>query len=530
MPAEAAPLRAEDPRTLGEYRLIGRLATGERRIVYLGRDPSGRTVVIHRIVSGTRAPVDEVLAKARAIDSPAVPRVLGGGVEAGGAYLVSEHLRAPSLAEAVRRHGPCTPQTLHRLAVGVIEGLAAVHRAGLVHGGLRPETILLGPHGPCITDAAVTALAGPEPGDRRPAYKAPEHLYGGEPTGAADVFAWAAVMIYAFCGRPPFGPDEDPATLTRILRHRPDPGPMPGRLPEIVLRCLVKDPRLRPSAADVARWLRRDAAPPPAPSPRRTVPDPLPVVEPRYATRPPESPAGTGRRRSGGVEVRLRGRDAARRRTRDAARRRRAARGHSLLAGLAAGAVATAALVVAWQKADSVHPADLTAGGPAERGMRAGPTVTVTAPEGRRYRLSAIGWGTGTTVHAASPADDAPLYAEYALGNPTDRPAPLDLHIADVFIKRDLLPEGDRGRCMWHEGVPEDMCAPPSRPQVTARLAGGSPGGADDRSMAPRSWYTVRVTVDVPVEQDPRPGDLRLYVWRRGYLTAAPVTEVPFPR
>src|SRR5690606_22213414 len=115
-------------------------------------------------------------------------------------------------------------------------------------------------------------------------------------------------------------------------------------------------------------------------------------------------------------------------------------------AGLTAGVLAAAALVVVWQKGDSAHSADLAAGGPAGQGVRTGPTVQISTTEGRRYRLSAIGWGTGTTVHSSSPAGDTYLYAEYALGNPADRPAPFDLHIADVFVKRDLLPEEGRGR------------------------------------------------------------------------------------
>ncbi|WP_119727086.1 serine/threonine protein kinase [Thermomonospora amylolytica] len=532
MPGEAVPLRAGDPRTLGGFHLIGRLAAGERGVAYLGRDPSGRAVTIHRIAPGPPARVADVVARARTVDSPYVARVLAGDTEADGAYLVSEHVRGASLAEAVGRHGPCSGEALHRLAAGTIEGLAAVHEAGLVHGGLRPETVLLGPQGPCVTDFALDALTGHEPGVRRPAYKAPEQLYGGELTGAADVFAWAVTMIYASCGRHPFGPDDDPATVTRILRHQPDPGRMSGRLQEIVLRCLVKDSRLRPSAADVVRWLREAGLPLPGASSRRTAPDPLPAVAPRRETRPSESTVGPDPRDAGGVEVHIGGRTA-RRRARGAARRR-AARRRSLLAGMAVGVVAAAALVFVWRSADSVRPSGLVAGGPTGQGQvtRTGPAVQISTAQGDRYRLSAVGWGTEPTVHSASPADGTYLHAEYVLGNPMDRAVLLDIYTADVFVKRDLLPEDARGRCMWQNGVPEDMCMPPARPQVTTRLSGGPPsGGADgDRYMAPGASYVIRVTLDVPVEQDPRPGDLRLYVWKPAYMTDAPVKEVPFPR
>lgn len=78
-------------------------------------------------------------------------------------------------------------------------------------------------------------------------YLAPELVSGRKPTGAADVFAWGAVMAYAATGRPCFAADSDPALINQILTMEPDISGVPGWLRGIVGRSLAKDPDHRPS-------------------------------------------------------------------------------------------------------------------------------------------------------------------------------------------------------------------------------------------------------------------------------------------
>ncbi|MEV0616711.1 hypothetical protein AB0I81_25570 [Nonomuraea sp. NPDC050404] len=116
-------------------------------------------------------------------------------------------------------------------------------------------------------------------------------MVAGEPVGpATDVFAWAAVMVFAGTGTPPFGNDSLPAVLRRILHDEPYLGDLPGPLRPIVLACLTKNPAARPGMQDVLlRLIGSRPAPYPGSHP----------VAPSAATLPP----GHRRRQGKGMAV-----------------------------------------------------------------------------------------------------------------------------------------------------------------------------------------------------------------------------------
>ncbi|MEV4400172.1 serine/threonine-protein kinase [Nonomuraea sp. NPDC049607] len=267
---------------MGAHRITGWLASGGQGVVYLGQGPDGRPVavkVLHGIVAGERfAALTEA---ARRVEPPGVARVLDA---AWGrlSYIVSEYVEGPSLAEVGRLGGG----QLRHLAVGTATGLAAVHRAGLTHGDLKPSGVLLGRDGARLVGFGTAgtgpgsgrAGAGTGPGQGADggavAYMAPEQLDGGSAGAAADVFAWASVMVFAATGRPPFGDDAPPAVAGRILRGEPQLGELPDPLREIVRACLAKDPQARPPMTTVLPLLLGEPHPATAPGPHPTGPHP----------------------------------------------------------------------------------------------------------------------------------------------------------------------------------------------------------------------------------------------------------------
>ncbi|MFC6933110.1 protein kinase [Actinomadura yumaensis] len=134
--------------------------------------------------------------------------ILAADVEGDRPYVISECVDGPSLQQLVDDEGPRGWAVVERLAVGTAVALAAIHRAGAVHHDFKPGNVLLGRDGPRVSDFgvaraldAVNAGTTGRPTDD-PSYRAPEQLSGMGIGPGADVFAWAATMIFAATGEP----------------------------------------------------------------------------------------------------------------------------------------------------------------------------------------------------------------------------------------------------------------------------------------------------------------------------------------
>ena len=247
------------PVKIGDYRVRGRLGAGGQGVVYLAESPAGRPVAVKVL----RAPDEEAAALLRR-EAEILPRiaafctaqVLEVGTADGAPYVVSEYVEGPTLQQAVAARGPLRGRELHRLAVGTITALAAIHRAGVVHRDFKPGNVLLSPEGPRVIDFGIARPAGVAdvPGEDlmgTPPYMAPEQFSLGVGGPAADLFAWASTMLFAATGTPPFGTGALPATINLIMHAEPDLGPLDADLREAVAACLAKDPADRPAARQV---------------------------------------------------------------------------------------------------------------------------------------------------------------------------------------------------------------------------------------------------------------------------------------
>ncbi|MFD1538547.1 serine/threonine protein kinase [Nonomuraea guangzhouensis] len=247
------PLREGDPAVVGAYRITGRLGAGGQGVVYLGQAADGKPVavkVLREVAAGDDRLAREIAA-ARRVEPFCIAQVLDASM-GGRPYIVSEYVDGPSLQQAGRHTGG----DLQRLAVSTATALAAIHAAGIVHRDFKPANVLLGRDGPRVIDFGVaratdSVATGTATIVGTPAYMAPEQLAGTQVGPAADVFAWASVIVFAGTGTPPFGEDTLPAIVNRILHQEPQLGDLPAPLRPVVHACLAKDPRDRPAMRDV---------------------------------------------------------------------------------------------------------------------------------------------------------------------------------------------------------------------------------------------------------------------------------------
>ncbi|WUH99196.1 peptidylprolyl isomerase [Spirillospora sp. NBC_00431] len=263
---EPRPLRPNDPREVGGFRLTARIGEGAQGSVYLGESDTGQPVAAKLLRVGighddrARTLFERELAAARRVAPFCTARILAAGVDGDVPYMVSEYIEGPSLREQISEHGVATGGELVRLAIGTATALAAIHQAGVVHRDLKPANVLLGEDGPRVIDfgiarpldatsATLTGAVG------TPAYMAPEQVAGAAGGPPLDMFAWACTIVFAANGAPPFGGDNVAAIMQRVLYGEPELGALTGELRALVASCLAKDPAARPTALHVLQRL-----------------------------------------------------------------------------------------------------------------------------------------------------------------------------------------------------------------------------------------------------------------------------------
>lgn len=259
------PLDPGEPRSIGAYRLLGRLGAGGMGRVYLGRSAGGRTVAV-KVVHPHFALDDEFRARfrreveaARRVGVEWTAPVLDADPDAPVPWVATGYVAGPSLSQAVTEHGPLPDASVRVLGFGLARALTAVHALGLVHRDVKPSNVLLTLEGPRLIDFGIAratdgtaSLTSTGVSVGSPGYMAPEQILGKGVTGAADVFSLGAVLAYAATGTAPFPGDSSAALLYKVVHEEPELGALDGDLRDLVAACLTKDPAARPGPDEAA--------------------------------------------------------------------------------------------------------------------------------------------------------------------------------------------------------------------------------------------------------------------------------------
>jgi signal transduction histidine kinase/tetratricopeptide (TPR) repeat protein len=253
------------------YRVIERLGEGSIGVVHRALDlATGRAVAL-KIMPRTRGATNlrgEFVALAR-LRHPNIVSVLDYGLtDAGDEYFTMELISGPPLAAAV---GPITAQRIWQLLGGVLDALAAVHGAGMVHADLKPSNILVD-GAALLTNPAraarladfglVAPLCDPRGTTARGTigYAAPE-AWAGRLDPRADLYSFGVILWEVVLGARPFGGATPRAVVAAQRAGQPgDPRRLRPELPvalaELMLALLDPAPGARPATADevLERW------------------------------------------------------------------------------------------------------------------------------------------------------------------------------------------------------------------------------------------------------------------------------------
>ncbi|MHB1064370.1 MAG: serine/threonine-protein kinase [Georgenia sp.] len=252
----------EERREVGGYHLLRRLGSGGMGTVHEAVDAEGRHValkLLHPHIGkdpAARRRLEREVSLLHRVRETGVARVLDAEVEESEAFIVTELVDGPTLEEDVAADGPFTPDELSTLAHGLADALRGIHAVGVVHRDFKPGNVMMSDHGPVVIDFGIAQVAddvrltqtGMVTGT--PGYLDPEVIAGAEPSPVCDWWGWAAVLVFAATGRPPFGHGPTGAVLARVATGQVDVDGIAPAIARVLTGALAPEPadRLEPDA------------------------------------------------------------------------------------------------------------------------------------------------------------------------------------------------------------------------------------------------------------------------------------------
>lgn len=291
--------RASERLVAGRYRLTEVLGRGGMGVVWRATDELiGRSVAVKEVrPPAGLPPAERALFGERALrEARTAGRINHPGVvaihdlvpaEAGdeAVYIVSELVRAPTLADVLQRDGALPAARVRAMAVRILEALAAAHANGVVHRDVKPSNIMvLGGDEVKLVDFGIAQAADDTRLTRdgvmgSTGYLAPELFHGGQPTPETDLWAVGVTLAQAVDGVPPFDRASTAATIHAVLYDELPAVRCDPPLATVIAGFLTREPADRMSLRQA-----RDLLAAPADGGAGAVPTQSPVQ--------PEGPAG----------------------------------------------------------------------------------------------------------------------------------------------------------------------------------------------------------------------------------------------
>lgn len=282
---QPTPAVSAYPRLLADrYDVIEVVGSGASAVTWRGHDRRlGRQVaikILRRDGEQDAAYVQRFEREVRAsasVSSGHVVQVYDVGQQDGWLYLIMQFVDGEDLKYLIARRGPLPAGEARDITRQILDGLAAIHRAGILHRDIKPQNVLVDRGGvvrvadfgiaQTAADSGLT-MAGTAIGTA--AYMAPEQAQAGHLSEAMDIYAVGVVLSEMLTGVVPF---ERPTAMATMLAHVQEQPLAPSRrapqrhippgLDAVVLRAMAKDPRERfRSAAAMAKALDEDFSDP----------------------------------------------------------------------------------------------------------------------------------------------------------------------------------------------------------------------------------------------------------------------------
>ncbi|WP_051508059.1 protein kinase domain-containing protein [Mycobacterium gastri] len=245
----------------GRYLVQAKIASGGTSTVYRGLDVRLDRPVALKVMDSRYAGDEQFLTRFQ-LEARTVARlknsglvaVYDQGLDSRHPFLVMELVEGGTLRELLAERGPMPPHAVVAVLRPVLGGLAAAHRAGLVHRDVKPENVLISDDGEVkIADFGLVravAAAGITSASvilGTAAYLSPEQVRDGQAGPRSDVYSAGILTYELLTGHTPFSGDSALSiAYQRLDRDVPPPSSVidgvPKQFDEFVACATARDP------------------------------------------------------------------------------------------------------------------------------------------------------------------------------------------------------------------------------------------------------------------------------------------------
>jgi serine/threonine-protein kinase len=248
----------------GRYLVQGKIASGGTSTVYRGLDVRLDRPVALKVMDSRYAGDSQFLTRfqleARTVarlKNPGLVAVYDQGMDARHPFLVMELIEGGTLRELLAERGPMPPHAVVAVLRPVLGGLAAAHRAGLVHRDVKPENVLISDDGDVkiadfglVRAVAAAGITSTSVILGTAAYLSPEQVRDGNAGPRSDVYSAGILTYELLTGGVPFTGDSPlSVAYQRLDNDVPRPGSViegvPAQFDDFVACATARDPAER---------------------------------------------------------------------------------------------------------------------------------------------------------------------------------------------------------------------------------------------------------------------------------------------
>ncbi len=260
---KSMPIKQSEAPTIGNYRLLKKIAKGSTAVMYEATDLRTHNHVALKVTrlrtgqSNERERVEHWLHEAEIVsqlDHPNIVQIHDAELLRDSAYIAMDYISGYSMSLRLRKREYLTVGECIRISKDMLRALAVAHSHGVVHGDIKPANIMYD----VKNDTYILTDFGAAYTERRerqsdnvivgtPAYMSPEQLEGKKLDGRSDLFSLAVTLYHLLTGYQPFAGSNLPELKKNIVGAEPDLNhlTLPAGIAEVIIKALQKKPYMR---------------------------------------------------------------------------------------------------------------------------------------------------------------------------------------------------------------------------------------------------------------------------------------------